>query len=364
MRKLRVLVITDLSSSLPSDFNLDHELKTNPDWKVENDVIKALHKLGHETKLLLLFNDLTILLKAITDFQPDVVFNLTETFADNRELASPLTGVLDLLGIAYTGATPSTLSLCNNKALTKKLLLYHGIGTPYFKMAPLGEESQDLKNFPYPALVKPVYQEGSEGISQSSFVKDYEECVKRIQFIHKKFHTDALVEQYIEGREFYLSLLGNKQWDVLALRELRFDNVPSASPKIATHNAKFDADYQKKWGIRSVRPTHVPADVSKYLRSLGVKMGEALSLDGYIRVDLRMTKDQKVYVLEINPNPNLAKDEDFALSAEAEGYSYENLIQHILEKALCRKKKENVLSSNKTRAQKNMYRTIKGKAAT
>ncbi|MBI2027796.1 MAG: ATP-grasp domain-containing protein [Deltaproteobacteria bacterium] len=337
MKKLRVLVITDLSSAPSLDFNLESELKTNPDWKVEHDVLKALHKLEHETKLLLLFNDLTILLKEVSKFKPDVVFNLTETFRDNRELASPLTGVLDLLGIAYTGASAQTLSLCNNKALTKKLLLYHGIGTPHFKIASLRRELSDLKNFPYPAFVKPICQEGSEGIAQSSIVKSFEDCVRRVKFVHKKFQTDALVEQYIEGREFYLSMLANKEWEVLAAREMRFEKVPIGSPKIATHHAKFDEDYQKKWGIRSVKPSHMAEDLIQYLRSLGIKIGQALNLDGYVRMDLRVTSDQKVYVLEVNPNPSLAKDEDFALSASDEGYSYEELIQHILDRALLKK---------------------------
>ncbi|MBI2608667.1 MAG: ATP-grasp domain-containing protein [Deltaproteobacteria bacterium] len=328
-------MLCDLSVS-PQQYDFNYLIQQDPDWKTEKDIIRVLKKLGHNIKILVLYNNLEKLIQEIKEFKPDVVFNLTESFRNERALSSQLLGVLDLLSVPYTGATPQTLMLCNNKGMTKKMLLHHHIKTPQFKISYIKKPLRSLKSFPYPAIVKPLRAEGSEGISQSSFVRSEKECLERIQFLHTHLKMHALIEEYIDGREFYISVMGQPYYEVFSIREMTFRNIPPGDPKIATYHAKFSKEYRDKWGIRSEKARGLPESIQEEIKKIGKKVCEALQIDSYVRQDMRMTESHEIYVLEVNPNPDIAQWEDFAWSADNEGIKYPELIDRIISQGLLR----------------------------
>jgi D-alanine-D-alanine ligase len=190
-----------------------------------------------------------------------------------------------------------------------------------------------LGRFKYPAFVKPVGEESSDGISQASFVRDEHEAIARTRFIHQKFECDALIEEYIEGRELYVSVLGSRRLTVFPPREIFFENVPEDAPKFATFHAKWNETYRKKWGITNGAARALPADTERALRKLTRNVYRLLKIRGFGRLDVRLTANGELFVIEANPNPSLAQDEDFSQAAADAGMGYDALIQAILETA-------------------------------
>jgi D-alanine-D-alanine ligase len=230
----------------------------------------------------------------------------------------------------YTGCNPRGLLLAHDKSLAKKILTYHRIRTPSFFVAPLGKKSKRPKALEFPLLVKSVSEEASLGITESSIVYDDAALAERIKFIHDEVATDALVESYIEGREMYVGICGNNRLTTFPIWELKFTKAPKGMPQIATARVKWDYKYQAKLGVVTEEASDLDETVSRNIIQTCKRVYRALSLSGYGRVDLRVTDDGKVYVLEANPNPNLTFGEDFSESAEKAGWSYEELLQRIL----------------------------------
>jgi D-alanine-D-alanine ligase len=263
------------------------------------------------------------------------LFNLLEDFHSIAVNDQHWVSHLELLGIPYTGCNPRGLLLARDKAIAKKILAYDGIATPGFTVYPRGEQGADGVNLHFPVIVKSLIFDGSVGISQASVVSSEKKLTERVRFVHNEIGTDAIAEEFIEGRELYVGVLGNERLETLPVWELRFNNRPRTTRLIATERVKWSEKYQKKVGARSGR-ARLSAAKREEVASLACRIYRTLELSGYGRIDFRMTDDGSVYFLEANPNPQLAYGEDFAESADAGGIAYEALLSRILNHALSR----------------------------
>jgi D-alanine-D-alanine ligase len=329
MKKLRILVVTDRKVEFPETIEglSDKELAG---FKTEWDVVAGLEELGHEPRLLCLLEKLSELREGISEFKPHVVFNLAEGFRGLGINIPYILGYLELMGHHYTGCNPYGLLLADNKPLMKRILRYHRIPVPEFTIAPRGKLIPHLRRMTYPAIVKTTFEHGSIGISQASVVAAEEKLLERVQFVHEQLETDAVIETYIEGRELYVGILGNRRLETFPFRELHFENLPEGAPRIMTHKAKWDLDYQKKIGVKTAHAEGVPEDAVRRIRKLGKRVYRILGLSGYARMDVRLTTSGKIYLLEPNPNAELTYGEDFPEAASAAGLSYEQLLQRIV----------------------------------
>jgi D-alanine-D-alanine ligase len=229
----------------------------------------------------------------------------------------------------YTGCNPRGLMLSRDKALAGTLLAYHRIPGPDFAVVRMGQAPRAQKRLPFPLIVKSLTQEASIGISQASIVEDEAALRERVRFIHQSVGTDAIVERYIDGRELYVGVLGNARLRVFPVWEMNFAQMPERARRIATERVKWNDAYREKHGIMT-GPADLPPDVTRRIQHLCTRVFRTLDLSGYARIDLRLDADGRVWVLEANPNPQLAYGEDFAEAAEHAGVSYEALLQRIL----------------------------------
>jgi D-alanine-D-alanine ligase len=331
---VKVLVLFDVAYRTAAAGTFSPQaLKEEEDKPTEADVLACLQRLGHEVDTLAVFDDVLCMVEKLKSFAPDVVFNLTESFHSDRAHEPNIPGLLELMRVKYTGARPDGLMLCKDKALAKKVLAYHRVRVPHFVISTEQRPLKRLRRFVYPAFVKPVGEESSDGIAKASFAKSEEEALERARFIQEKFHCDALIEEYIEGRELYLSVMGNRKLSVFPPREIFFHDVPEDMPKFATFKAKWDDTYRKKWGIQNGPANELPAGVEEKLARLARKVYRVLKITGFGRVDVRLTQAGEVVVIEANPNPSLACEDDFAQAAGAAGLPYDMLIQKILDSA-------------------------------
>ncbi len=327
-KKLKILALFDAIRPTGLEEDLTAELKTD-DWKTEAGVLAALKELGYPVEHLALFDDLDLLRQKIAGFAPDLIFNLADQFRNNRAFDQNIASFLALNGIPFTGCGPTGLMLCKHKAISKKILSYHRIHTPAFVTLPRGRRIARPKQLRFPILIKPLKEESSIGISQASFVETDEEFRERVAFIHEKYDNDVIAEEYIDGRELYVSILGNRRLQVLPIRELVFREVPPDEPKIATYKAKWDEEYRRRWGLQNQDAVGLEPAVVRNIEAVCRRIYHLLTIDGYARLDLRLTPDNTLYFIEANPNPMLAPDEDFALSALKAGISYPQLIDLI-----------------------------------
>jgi D-alanine-D-alanine ligase len=332
-RKLKVLALFDSTEPAAIDHDLTEALKTD-DRKTERDVLNALGELGHQTEYLVIFDNLDLIQQKIQAFQPDVIFNLADQFKNNRSFDQNIVSFLATRETPFTGCGSSGLTLCKHKAIAKKILGYHRIHTPEFVSIARGKHIARPKRLKFPIVVKPLKEEASLGIAQASFVETDEQFKERVQFIHDSFNNDVIAEEYIEGRELYVSLLGNHRLEVYPIRELVFREVPPDEPKLATYKAKWDEEYRKRWGLDNRFAEDLDPAVIAAIQNTCKRIYHLLTIDGYARLDLRLTKDNKVYFIEANPNPMLAADEDFGQAAVKAGLTYPQLIDRILRLAL------------------------------
>ena len=328
-KKLKVLALFDSMEPTTIDQDLGEQLKTE-DRKTEANVLKALEQLGYPTEYLAIFDDLGLIEQKIEQFQPDVIFNLADQFKNNRSYDQNIVSFLALRDVPFTGCGASGLLLCKHKGISKKILGYHRIHVPEFVTIARGKRIARPKRLKFPILVKPLKEEASLGIAQASFVETDEQFKERVEFIHESYNNDVIAEEYIEGRELYVSVLGNHRLDVFPIRELVFKEVPPDEPKIATYKAKWDEEYRKRWGLENQFAEGLDPAVAVSIRQICKRIYHLLTIDGYARVDLRLARDNKVYFIEANPNPILAEDEDFAQSAFKAGLSYAQLIDRII----------------------------------
>jgi len=328
-KKLKVLVLFDGVQPTPIDADLSKEMKTE-EWETEANVMAALKELGHVPEHLAIFDDVDLVRQKMESFQPDVLFNLVEQFKNNPGFDQNIVSLLEMQGVPFTGCGSTGLTLCKHKGISKKILGHHGIPTPNFVVIPRGQRIGGPGKLKLPILVKPVKEEASYGISRASFVETNEQFRDRVAFIHEKYKSDAIAEEYIEGRELYVSIMGNTRLTVFPMRELMFREVPPNEPRIATYKAKWDEKYRKRWGLEGQFVENLDGSLGKEIEKMCKDIYRLLTIDGYARIDLRLTADSKAYFIEANPNPHLAADEDFAQSALKAGLKYPQLIQAIV----------------------------------
>jgi D-alanine-D-alanine ligase len=328
-KKLRVLVLFDGVQPTPIDADLSEEMKTE-DWQTEANVMAALGTLGYTAEHLAIFDDVDLVRQKMETFEPQVLFNLVEQFKNNPGFDQNIVSLLEMQGVPFTGCGSTGLTLCKHKGISKKILGHHGIPTPNFVVIPRGHRIGRSRQFIFPILVKPVKDEASYGISQASLVKDEDQFRDRVAFIHEKHKSDVIAEEYIDGRELYVSILGNARLQVFPIRELVFREVPPNEPKIATYKAKWDEEYRKRWGLDGQFAEDLDPALVTEIKKMCKDIYRLLTIDGYARIDLRLAPDNKIYFIEANPNPHLAADEDFAQSAEKAGLKYPQLIDAII----------------------------------
>lgn len=335
MKKLRVMMLVH-----PEMEPLAHLTDpTDPDYlkrETEIDVKRALLKLGHEVQVVTVHDELRPIRKTIEQWQPHIAFNLLEDFAGDGALDFYVVSYLDMAGIPVTGCNPRGMMLARDKALSKKILHYHRIKVPDFRIFPYGKKIKTLKlkNLPYPMIVKSNIEQGSVGISQASYVTNEKDLLNRIEQLYNLTQGDAIVEQYIDGRELYVGVLGNERLEVLPIRELSFDDKATQEQRIATYNVKWNEKYRKKIGFKYGFANGMQNGSKTKIEKLAKRIYRKLLLSGYARLDLRMDAKGDVYVLEANPNAAITHDDDLALAAKKAGYSYERLIERVLKLGL------------------------------
>jgi D-alanine-D-alanine ligase len=327
--KLRVLALVHRHLIPPDEIPEGTDVVAAP-WRTEFDVITTLRTMGHEVQALGVHDDLGDIRRAATEWKPHIAFNLLEGFDDVTIFDQNVVSHLELLKLSYTGCNPRGLLLARDKSLSKKLLAYHRIPVPEFDVFRSGRPIRRPKRLAFPLIVKSLTQESSIGISQASVVDNDEKLKERVAFIHESIGTAAIVEQYIEGRELYVGVLGNQALQALPVWELFFTNMPPEAKRIATDRVKWSVKYQKKYGIESGPAKELPDTVAEQVQHICKRAFRALELSGYARIDLRLDAEGRVWVLEANPNPQVARGEDFAASAEKVGITYEQLMQRIL----------------------------------
>ena len=327
MKKTRILALVHDHLVPPADTTgMD---VVNAEWKMEHDVIVTLQERGHDVEVLGVDDDLASIRRTVAQFKPQIVFNLMEAFADITTFDQNVVSYLELLRVPYTGCNPRGLMLARDKALSKKLLAYHRIPVPDFFVVPRGRAARLPKRMGFPLIVKSLFYEASVGISQASVVESEEQLHKRVQFIHERVGTAAIVEQFIDGRELYVGVIGNERLRAFPVWEMSFARMPDNRWKIATERVKWSDQYQKKHGVTTDAAALADVDVAR-ISHIATRVYRALDLSGYARIDMRLDANGGVHVLEANPNPNLAYGEDFAESGEKSGLSYEALLERIV----------------------------------
>ncbi len=288
-KPMRVLMLMDGDLVPPDDIEGMTFDDGNPPWKMEYDVYATLHNMGHEPRKLGLDDDLGLIREAVTEFKPDVAFNLLEGFRGFHFFDQHVVSYLELIGQHYTGCNPRGLTIARDKALTKKILAYHRIHVPAFAVFHRRRAIHRPKKLGFPLLVKSVNVEGSIGIARASIVYDDERLRDRVRYVHEALQTDAIAEQYIPGRELYVGVIGNSRLRTFPVWELLFAKAPEDMPIIATNKAKFDPVYQKRWGSPSRAAGGLGPTLERDLPRLCKRIYRILGLTGYARLDFRLT---------------------------------------------------------------------------
>ncbi|NND96250.1 MAG: ATP-grasp domain-containing protein [Pirellulaceae bacterium] len=329
MSKLRILVLVREGHVPPETLDGVSEKDLNA-WKAEFDVCETLRRLGHEILPIGVYDDLAPIRNALKEFDPNITFMMLEEFHGVVTYDFAVISYLELMQQPYTGCNPRGLLLSKDKALSKKVLTYHRIPTPRFSVFPKGKIVYRPKKLSFPLFVKSVVEDASFGISQASIVNTDDQLAERVAFIHDKTGDDAIAEQYIEGRELYVGVLGNQRLRTFPAWEMDFGKMPDDTARIATSTVKWNRSYQEKHGITTRAATDLDDALKEKISKVCKRVYRALNMSGYGRMDLRLTANGDVYVIEANANPNIEYGEDFAESAEIAGISYEALLQRIL----------------------------------
>lgn len=327
-KKLRIalLVHADLVPPDSTDGHSEAEIQL---WKTEYDVASTLKEMGHDVHPVGLRSELAPLRTALEEYKPHIAFNLLEEFDGYPLWDQHVVSYLELNKQKYTGCNPRGLTLAHDKGLTKKILAFHRILVPRFAVFPINRKVQRPSRMKFPLLVKSLTDEGSVGIAQASIVRDTEKLAERVDLIHRQTGRSAIAEQYIEGREIYVCVIGNRNLQTYTPWEMVLEKLPERAANIATGKVKWDPKYQESVGLVT-RAAELAADVSVKFQRLSKRIYRILGLSGYARMDYRLTDDGQIYLLEANPNPQIARNEDFADSAEHCGAKYEALLQKII----------------------------------
>jgi D-alanine-D-alanine ligase len=329
MKTQRALVVVH-ASLVPPESLEGHEQKEIDEWRTEYDVVSTLKAAGHTVRCIGVLDSLTELRAAIADWKPDVVFNLLEEFDGIVTYDQHVVAFLELMRQPYTGCNPRGLMLSRDKSLCKQLLAFHRVPTPQFAVFRRGARFRAPRRIKFPLFVKSTVEDASLGIAQASVVEDAARLKERVEFVHEQVKSDALVEEYIEGRELYVGVMGNDRLTRLPVWEMVFGSMPDSLAAIATRKVKWDKRYQQRYGITTLAAADLPTGIEAQLDRLSRRIYRALGMSGYARMDFRVTPSGSIYVLEANANPNLEAAEDFAESARAAGIDYRELLERLM----------------------------------
>jgi D-alanine-D-alanine ligase len=335
--KMKVAVLYDAwedEAPEPAPEKPPRKLKKKKEKHDREEIFEALGKLGYEPFYQVL-DGKNQSLAAVARAEADLIFNLTESYAGDDTKDMNIAAYLDLLGRAYTGAGPHALYLAQDKALAKKIFAFHGIKTPYFATSYRGklDHSHDIE---FPLIVKPTSEDGSIGIDASSVVNSVKELMEKIQYIQEEFDSPALIEEYIEGREIYASILGNENAEVLPLVELDLSKLPEGTPRIAGTDVKWEKETEAYKVTKAAPVDDLVEATVKRLSDTALAAYQALKLRDYGRIDMRLSKKGEVFVIEANPNPWLSTSAEFVMAARKAGRSYTQLIGEIVDLARAR----------------------------
>jgi len=329
MKKYRILLIVHEQLVPPDDLTGKTEDEID-EWRSEYNVMSTLINLGHDVRVLGIGDRLKELRETVRDWKPHVVFNLLDEFSGIVSYDHYIVAYLELMRQPYTGCNPRGMMLSRDKVLTKQVLAWHRIATPAFRLFPCHKRFQEPKRLRFPLFVKSATEDASLGISQASIVDDMQTLRERVQFIHDHVQTDALVEEYIEGHEIYVGVLGNSRLMTLPPWELDFGTLTDVQAGIATRKVKWDRRYQRKHGISTGVAKSLNAEQVKDIQKHAKRIYRALHMSGFARLDFRVRGDGRLFLLEANANPDLAYGEDFAESASSIGITYPALITKIV----------------------------------
>lgn len=299
----------------------------------------ALRSLDHTVSTQVVDRDVVPVVDALRRNGPDLVFNIAESFGGKSALESNVAALLNLLGLKYTGSSPAGLLLAGDKSLTKKVLRFHGIQTPEFATLYRGavDWAGDLT---FPVIVKPPQEDASLGITSASVVHELKDLFSRIDALQSEYQQPVLVEQFVEGREFYVGVLGNANAEALPVIELDFSGFPAGKPRIASWEAKWGEDGEGSGaeyaGTKSIFPADLDPDLDARMKTVAVEAYHALRLRDYGRIDLRVSPADEIFVIEVNPNCYLERDSEFSRAAKRHGLEHDALIRRILELATAR----------------------------
>ena len=335
MKKLKITVLYDRTPDQSDEKEYQIAMSGEGD-EASHHLVEYLGKLGHEMRLYGVYDDVKGLIAELEQHPHDIVFNLCESFRRDSAMEFSVPALLDMLNVPYTGSGPSALLLAQNKGLTKKLLAFHGIWSADFAVYPHGQFDIGPSKLRFPLIVKPLTEDASIGIAESSVVKNDEALASRIAYVHEKIGCGALVEEYIEGRELFVGVLGNEKPVVLPPVELDFSKSTNDKLRVYSFKAKFDSGYRDKWGIQSVFSKDLKKETLATIEGICTTAYQALGLRDYGRLDLMLAPDGALYVIEVNPNPNIAENEDLPNAAEQIGLAYTDFAEKIIRLALDR----------------------------
>lgn len=298
-------------------------------------IVRALRHEGFRTREVNLEDKLRRLLDLGSRNRPDVVFNLTEQFRDDARLESAVAGLFELFALPFTGASAFCLALCRRKGLTKKVLLQNGIATPASRLLtePRITRRHGLR---YPLMVKPARQDASHGVEAGSVVRDHAQLLRQLERVYEKYRAPILVEEYIEGKELHVAVLGNSPPLALPIVEFDFSNLADDHPPIITYDVKWNPLAVAYHKVHTICPARIERKIDKLVKARAVAAFSATSCRDYARIDLRLGGDGIPYVLEVNPNPDLTEGVSFMESAEAAGFGFSETLRRIVEFALGR----------------------------
>lgn len=331
-RKLKITVLADKWTIPGNDPDF---MQTPKEPTTEYHVIQTLRELGHNISILGVEDDITVVITALGEQKPDIIFNLTEQLGGDRSMDMNIAAVLEMLDIPFTGSGPTGLMLSRDKWLCKQLLTSHRVHVPGFTSIAQNQKVRVPRSLHYPLVVKPAFEDSSEGISNASLVTNESALLERVKFVHEGWEQPVIVEEYIEGRELYVSVIGNKHLTVLPIRECFFDFDGPEGPQLATYRVKWNREYRKKWNI-NFGFAKLDPPTTKNIERICKRVYRLLRIRDYGRIDLRLTPENKLVILETNPNPDIAYGEEVAEAAEKAGIAYEQLLERILQLALRR----------------------------
>jgi D-alanine-D-alanine ligase len=319
----------------PKESDLDFDpvfslQEINPIEEFE-EIAKSLRKFDYDAYTLNIRDDLQLFFKDIDKNKPDVIFNFVELFHDQPRLEMNFTGLLELTNIPYTGAPPLALGTCQNKTFTKRILRAAGIRTPRFKIIKHMTESFRT-GLRYPLIVKPAWEDASVGIDNNSIVNNLDELKKRVDYVITSFKQPALIEEFILGRELNVAVFGDKNPKVLPISEIDFSELPDHLHPIVSFQAKWDPMNEAYHKTIPICPALLPRRIQKQAEKMALICFKSMGVRDYSRVDMRLSKaDNKLYVLEVNPNPDLTEDAGFMRSASHAGYDYATTLKMIVD---------------------------------